>query len=267
MGNAGGAWNDDDDEIQLGDDEEKVVGEDGEELEASGGDAGWDVDDNELDIPADLIAATGVNASDGDEGAGFFVAPTRGTSIAQAWCNNSKLAVDHVLAGSFETAMRLLHDQIGVVDFTEYKNIFIQTYARSRTCYSALPSINSLYAYPLRNPNTTNPKQVLPAIGLRLNDLIQRLQKAYELTTTGKFADAVESFRTILLSVPLLVVETKQDIAEAQQLIEMCREYIVGLQMEIYRKELPKETVDEQKRICEVIAFNHNLFNDLIKCL
>lgn len=257
VGNAGGAWNDDD-ELQLDDD--KPLGEDGEPLETSGGDAGWDVDDNELDIPADLIVATGSDIGTGDETVGFFVAPTKGTSLAQIWCNNSKLPVDHVLAGSFETAMRLLHDQVGVVDFTEYKNIFIQTYARSRTCFSTLPSISGLYAYPSRNPHSQNPKQILPAIGLKLNDLIQRLQKSYELTTTGKFGDAVDNFRSILLSVPLLVVETKQEIAEAQQLLEMCREYIVGLQMEMYRKELPKDTVEDQKRICEVMHSKEFLF-------
>ena len=41
----------------------------------------------------------------GDEG--YFVPPTKGTSQAQVWCNNSQLPVDHVLAGSFETAMRV----------------------------------------------------------------------------------------------------------------------------------------------------------------
>ena len=87
---------------------------------------------------------------------------------------------------------------------------------------------------------------------LKLNDLIHRLQKSYEMTTNGKFADAIESFRSILLSVPLLVVETKQEIAEAQQLIEMCREYIVGLQMELFRKESPKDSIEDQKRVCEV---------------
>lgn len=249
VGNAGGAWNDDD-EIQLDDEE---VGEDGVPLETSGGDAGWDVDDNELDIPADLIAA--VPEASTEEGTGFFVAPTKGNSLAQVWCNNSKLPVDHVLAGSFESAMRLLHDQVGIVDFAEYKNIFIQTYARSRTCFSGLPSLSSLYAYPSRNPHTQNPKNILPAIGLKLNDLIQRLQKSYELTTNGKFADAIENFRVIMLSVPLLVVETKQEIAEAQQLIEMCREYIVGLQMELHRKEAPKATIEDQKRICELAAY------------
>lgn len=39
---------------------------------------------------------------------------------------------------------------------------------------------------------------------------------------------------------------------QAQQLITICREYIVGLSMEIERKKLPKESLEQQKRICEV---------------
>ena len=54
----------------------------------------------------------------------------------------------------------------------------------------------------------------VPMVGLKLSDLVQRLQVAYQLTTQGKFADAIEKFRTILLSVPLLVVDNKQEIAE-----------------------------------------------------
>ena len=54
----------------------------------------------------------------------------------------------------------------------------------------------------------------MPAVGLKLNTLVQQLQVAYNMTTAGKFAEAVEKFRYILLSVPLLVVDTKQEIAE-----------------------------------------------------
>lgn len=39
---------------------------------------------------------------------------------------------------------------------------------------------------------------------------------------------------------------------QAQQLITICKEYIVGLSMETERKKLPKETLEEQKRLCEV---------------
>uniref|UniRef100_A0A8C6WJ02 Coatomer protein complex, subunit alpha n=1 Tax=Neogobius melanostomus TaxID=47308 RepID=A0A8C6WJ02_9GOBI len=94
-----------------------------------------------------------------------------------------------------------------------------------------------------------------PAVGLRLSDLISRLQQCYQLTTSGRFEEAVDRFRVILLSVPLLVVDNKQEIAEAQQLITICREYIVGLTMETERKKLPKDTLDQQKRLCEMAAY------------
>jgi len=57
----------------------------------------------------------------------------------------------------------------------------------------------------------------MPAVGLKLNDLVQRLQVAYQLTTQGKFQEAVERFRSILLSVPLLVVDNKQEITEVNK--------------------------------------------------
>ena len=58
----------------------------------------------------------------------------------------------------------------------------------------------------------------LPAVGLKLSELIARLQVAYQLTTQGKFVEAIVKFRSILLSVPLLVVDKRQDISEAGSL-------------------------------------------------
>jgi len=60
------------------------------------------------------------------------------------------------------------------------------------------------------------------------------------MTTGGKFGDAVEKLHQVLLSVTLLSVESKQDVTEAQQLLAICREYLVGLKMELERKESPK---------------------------
>ncbi|KAI9544317.1 hypothetical protein NQZ68_001189, partial [Dissostichus eleginoides] len=196
------------------------------------------------------LPAAGGGAEDG-----FFVPPTKGMSPTQIWCNNSQLPVDHILAGSFETAMRLLHDQVGVVSFEAYKPLFMQTLSRGRTCHLGLPSLPCLRGNPQRNWKDCGAKQGLPAVGLRLSDLIARLQQCYQLTTSGRFEEAVERFRAILLSVPLLVVDNKQEIAEAQQLITICREYIVGLTMETERKKLPKDSLDQQKRLCEMAAY------------
>ncbi|KAL3194898.1 hypothetical protein MRX96_045810 [Rhipicephalus microplus] len=210
--------------------------------------------DEDIELPPELAEATGPAPGAGDEG--YFVAPTKGVSQSQQWVNNSKLAVDHVLAGSFESAFRLLHDQVGAVVFEPLRPLFMATFARSRTAFQGLPELPCLYGHPLRNwRDASSAKSALPAIGCKLSDLLDRLQVCYQLTTSGKFSEAVEKFRALLLSVLLLAVDTRQEMAEAQQLIEVCREYILGLSLETERKALPKETLDQQKRACEMAAY------------
>lgn len=82
-------------------------------------------------------------------------------------------------------------------------------------------------------------------------------QAAYQLTTGGKFQEAIYKLQAILLSVTLLVVDSKQEISEAQQLLGICREYIVGLQMEVKRKELPKVN---KKLFFGIISSSHTMF-------
>lgn len=91
----------------------------------------------------------------------------------------------------------------------------MSTVGRCRSCRTSpalLLTICCLRHFPSRKD--AGLKNGVPAVGLKLNDLIQRLQLCYQLSTVGKFEDAVEKFRSILLSVPLLVVDNKQEIAE-----------------------------------------------------
>lgn len=44
--------------------------------------------------------------------ANYIHLPTNGTSPRSMWIKNSSLPADHVMAGSFETATRLLHEQV-----------------------------------------------------------------------------------------------------------------------------------------------------------
>ncbi len=122
---------------------------------------------------------------------------------------------------------------------------------------SCLLGLPPLCGHPLSNWKDCGPKSGLPAVGLKLNDLVQRLQSCYQLTTAGKFSDAIEKFRSILLSVPLLVVESKQDEAEAAQLKEICTNYLVGLTMEAARKERPKANIEDQVSSQETWSIAH----------
>lgn len=58
--------------------------------------------------------------------------------------------------------------------------------------------------------------------------------------------------RYLLQSVPLVVVETKPEVTEAIQLIEISRDYLVGLLMELARKQMPESEV---KRSCEMASY------------
>lgn len=238
----GDGWGDDD---VLGSDNDGDAASDA----GSGEGSGWGgSDEDDLDLPD--LPELGPDAV----GDGSYVPPTTGTSQKFYWTNNSQLAGDHVSAGSFETACRLLHDQLAVVNFTEYKAIFMQVYSGSRTSFVGLPSLPPIAGYPHRNWRDAGSKNGLPNCSVKLDNLVGRLQDAYKLTTKGKFQEAVDAMRRILLLVPLTVVDSKSKIAEAQELIRICKEYIVALSMELARKALPKDAA-ASKRSAEMAAY------------
>lgn len=241
---AGDGWGDDEENIDEGD----VALEDGD---GEGG--GWEVDDD-LELPPELEGTvSSAVGTDGEDG--YFVPPPRGHPPTHGWTQRSQLAIDHVLAGAFESAARLLHDQVGVVNFEPYRELFLSSFAHSRTSYPGAPAVPSLFAYPSRNWRTSQSKDQLPALGLRLSNLMDRLKEASQLTTAAKFSEAVDKLHGILLSVPLIVVDTKQEVSEAQNLLRVCKEYVVGISMELYRKGLGKASPEDQKRSLELAAY------------
>lgn len=242
-------------DIGLGDDDDDGDDEMKDALDTNEGDndgPGWDVGDEDLELPEELATKMAAAAIDDD---GNYECPNRGLTHTQYWSNNTNLVADQLRAGTFESAMRLLNDQVGVVEFAPYKHLFLQIFTAARTSYSALPNLESLFAHPQRNWKETNVKKANPTICVKLNDLVQRLQTCYQLTTGGKFSEAVAKLQLILISIPLLIVENRQEIAEAQQLLSICREYVIGIKMETNRKGLPNATIEDKKRHCELAAY------------
>ncbi|KAK9890479.1 hypothetical protein WA026_010561 [Henosepilachna vigintioctopunctata] len=236
-----GAWGDDDDDLEIDTQEKKETSAEGE--------TGWDVEDADLEIPD--LGPTDISESTDS----YIHLPNAGSSPPANWVTNSSLIADHIVAGSFDSACLLLNKQIGVVNFAPYKQLFISCYGASRSIATWQPNIPSLFYYPLRNYKETNPKSILPSNGIQLNELVQQLQACYQLTTGGKFTEALEKFQNLLLCITLLSVDTKQEVSEAQQLLKICSEYTCGLQMETLRKTLSKSTLEEQKRQCEMAAY------------
>lgn len=57
----------------------------------------------------------------------------------------------------------------------------------------------------------------LPAVCVSLADLAQRLQQCYVLTTAGKFSEVIVKLRKILYFVPMLIVDSKQEVCFANR--------------------------------------------------
>jgi len=210
-----------------------------------GQEGGWDMDDD-LDIPDDLSPTD----EDAPVNKGVFAAPTQGTSINDIWVRNSSLAVDHVASGSFDSAMQMLNRQVGAVNFAPLKPLFMTVYSSAHTYMSGFPAVAPL-SFNIHRTLESDPRKFLPALAIDLHKLIDRLQEAYGATTAGRFGDAIALFRAILHSVLFVVATKKSELDEIDQLIAMCREYIVGLRMETARKEL----TDDPKRAAELAAY------------
>ncbi|XP_061380088.1 coatomer subunit alpha [Danaus plexippus] len=238
---ATGAWGDDD----LGDNKE-VDGDVVIDQEDACEDGGWDVGDEDLDLP-ELPPVAAEESSESS----FFVAPPRGTRAPAVL----RTAHDHVATGNIEGAMRLLNEQVGIVNFEPYLETFLSMYSTARVMFAGLPQLPPLVTLLHRNWKEASGKDLLPVITAKLTDLVNQLQQCYQLTTSGKFPEALVRLERVVRLVPLLVVDTRQELVEAQQLMTISREYLLGLRMETARKAMPKNTLEEQIRTCEMAAY------------
>ncbi|KAJ1983510.1 hypothetical protein H4R34_001235 [Dimargaris verticillata] len=214
---------------------------------------GWDIDaDLKLQLEADIAADTTAAV------AGEFVPPAPGTAEATLWSRNSSLIADHVAAGSFQTAMQLLQQQVGAINFAPLKPHFMTI---CQSTHSALPSNSALppLTIPLRRTvEQTEPHKVLPVIAVDLQGLIEQLQDGYKKTTTGRFQDAIVLFKSLLHALVFVTAHKKSEVDEAQQLIQVARDYLVGLTMERARQDLMTQatnSADAMKRVLELAAY------------
>ncbi|KAE9447286.1 hypothetical protein C3L33_20790, partial [Rhododendron williamsianum] len=221
----------------------EAVLEDGEVPEENEEEGGWDLEDLELPPEADTPKAS-INAR-----SAVFVAPTPGMPVSQIWIQRSSLAAEHAAAGNFDTAMRLLSRQLGIKNFTPLKPMFLDLHTGSHTFVRAFSSAPVLSLAVERgwsessSPNVRGP----PALVFNFSQLEEKLKSAYKATTAGKLAEALRLFTSILHTIPLIVVESRREVDEVKEFIIIVKEYVLGLQMELKRRELKDNPVRQQE--------------------
>ncbi|XP_014493878.1 coatomer subunit alpha-2 isoform X2 [Vigna radiata var. radiata] len=229
------------DALQNGDvsailDEVEVAEEDDEE-------GGWDLEDLELPPEAETPKVSVSSRSS------VFVAPTPGMAVSQIWIQRSSLAADHVAAGNFDTAMRLLNRQLGIRNFVPLKSMFLDLHTGSHSYLRAFSSAPVVAIAVERgwtessSPNVRGP----PALPFKLSQLDEKLKAGYKSTTAGKFSDALRTFINILHTIPLIVVESRREVDDVKELIVIVKEYVLGLRMELKRREIKDSPARQQE--------------------
>lgn len=210
-------------------------GAEGEEEEA-GSDDGWDLEGGDIDMSM-------ATPADGGGGEGYYVPPSSGESAGEKWAKSSSLVAEHVAGGSFESAMQLLKEQLGITNCAPLKEGFLSTYSAARAVLPTLPSL-SPYSIPLSNASGQ------PMLCISMTNCKARLKKGYEFFQKGKFADCMKTFRAILQNIPLVVVDTRQEVAEVKTLIDTCREYITATRLQIDAKAQEPSRKAEMAALC-----------------
>ncbi|XP_010555272.1 PREDICTED: coatomer subunit alpha-1-like [Tarenaya hassleriana] len=232
---------DDVDGLQNGDveaimDDAEAEGENEEE-------GGWELED--LELPPELeIPKLSANAR-----CAVFVAPTPGMPVSQIWTQKSSLAAEHAAAGSFDTAMRLLNRQLGIKNFMPLKSMFLDLFSGSHSylrAFSSSPVVSLAIERGWNesaSPNVRGP----PALVYSFSQLEEKLKAGYKSTTAGKFTEALRVFLSILHTIPLVVVESRREVDEVKELIIIVKEYVLGLQMELKRREMRDDPIRQQE--------------------
>ncbi|KAJ1897459.1 hypothetical protein LPJ66_003348 [Kickxella alabastrina] len=245
-----GAWGVDEDGGNLGGAAARNAFDDEDDL-ADDAEGGWGIeDDGELD--ADIAAEATAAAAAG------FVPPQPGISELEVWSRNSPLAVDQIAAGKFDQAMKLLRDQVGIASFDALKPAFLEIYSASRSVLTTAPFASAARIPLRRNPtNATERSQFLPAQIYSLASSLEQLQQGYRTTTGAKFEDALALFKRLLLSLIFVTADSIEDANEIKQLLQISREYVIGISIELERAAVSKEEPTDENaiRLVELAAY------------
>lgn len=214
-----------------------AVGLSAEDTAAANGEDAWggdfDIDDGGLNdgfgedagIPDfdDGLGDAGIATNKNE----YYVPPTAGIGASARWTKSGSLAGEMAAAGAFKEAMVLLKDEIGAGSFSKMKDAFMSAYAGCRAAVDGCPSTPLMALYISRPSDAEQ-----AAITLTLPHLRERFRLGQQRFHGGKFGEAMKFFASVISAIPLVVVSSSREAGDAKTALHMCREYLIGLQLE-----------------------------------
>jgi len=198
----------------------------------------------------DLLGDLGLELPEDDLGADLsgltldaFAMPSNGKSTEATWGDNSALVADLIAAGEFDLATHKLNSTIGVVNFGPFAKYFLSIHNSVRLVAPTVFGPSSLLSYVEREGN-------LPRHALTHIQCIELLKVGMKAVTDGNLKGALESFKQLLLMIPLITVGKRSEETKLAEMVQVARRYITALRVELARRE---ET--DPKKQCALAAY------------
>lgn len=214
-----------------------ALDDEGEEEEG-----GWDIEDDDLDIGEEFEDVQEEAVAETKTGADGEIA---------YWLRNNKTAAGYVAAGAFDQAASLLSKQLGVVKFEPLRKRFLEVYTSNKLYLPGVDELPAMRDYIREDNDEDRPDKFRPFIpGYEL--LEERLSIAFKHFRANNLPEAIASFREIIYTIAVLSVSDEEQEAKCADVLTLCREYILGLLIELERRLLGPEDV---KRNLELAAY------------
>lgn len=208
-----------------------------------GEDDAWDLGEEELDVELDE------EIDEIEEDADIAKLPRE----IKAWVKNSKTAGAYIATGKFDVAANMLNKQAGIKNFEPLKDRFMEIYSASKLSIATFDEdeINTNLPVYISDPEKLeNGKLVGLVPGYdSLEDLVQ---EGYRLFKANQLEDSINIFRKIIYIIATLSLNDDDEEDKCKEILNICKEYILGLQIELARRALPPAEV---KRNLELAAY------------
>merc|ERR1719281_2299412 len=175
-----------------------------------------------------------------------------GETASAKWLKTRKLLPDLVAAGAFGEALHFLKLRIGLINAAPLERPFMHAYIATQGTYlPGLPAAPAI-SIPLLAEGNVRGRSCAPYALYNYGAVVEMQKEAAKLTTQAKFADALAAYRSLLQSLVLSVASTPEEERGIQDMVVSCKEYVLGMGLEVTRKTLG---ADQVARNLELVAY------------
>jgi len=128
-----------------------------------------------------------------------------------------------------------LRRRLGLINADPLEPLFKAAYWATCSSMPGLPQGPSIHQ-PLLSEGSCKGRDQAPVVMFAFQNVVDQMKEGRGMVTQGNFQGALDVFRSVLQSIPLGIAKDATEEKNLLEMIEICREYINAMRLEVTRK-------------------------------